>query len=143
MSQRVIMQFRSSKIRLLTTNLNIVTQWCAEYILTLLHSIYLKWNSQQLVSELPDSTYRGSLKNVCVYLEFSLLDCLTTKKFQNFSKISVKFQDLPRTLLKFKDFPELTRTGGNHELDTNKVSSFDSCYSKLKFYFSIEIKIAS
>ena len=30
-----------------------------------------------------------------VYLEISLLDCLTTKKSQDFSKISAKFQDFP------------------------------------------------
>ena len=29
------------------------------------------------------------------------------------------------------------------QLDVNKVSSFDSCYSKLKFYFLIKIEIAS
>ena len=36
------------------------------------------------VSELQDSTYRTSLKNAGVYLEIFLLDCLTTKKFQDF-----------------------------------------------------------
>ena len=33
-----------------------------------------------------------------VYLEISLLDCLTTKKSQDFSKISAKFQDFPGLL---------------------------------------------
>ena len=60
-------------------------------------------------------------KNAGVYLEISLLNCLTTKKIpglsQKFSKIAAKFQDFPRhskTLFKFQDFPGLTRAGGNH-----------------------------
>ena len=73
---------------------------CWEYI-DIIASNIPKWKSKQLVSELLDSTYRGSLKNVGVYLEISLLDCLTTKNFQNFSKISAKFQDFPG-LFKFK-----------------------------------------
>ena len=73
---------------------------CWEYI-DIIASNIPKWKSKQLVSELLDSTYRGSLKNVGVYLEISLLDCLTTKNFQNFSKISAKFQDFPG-LSKFK-----------------------------------------
>ena len=59
------------------------------------------------VSELEDSTFRESPKNAGVYLEISLLDCLTTKKFQDFSGLS-------RTLFKYYDFPGLSRTGGNH-----------------------------
>ena len=48
-----------------------------------------------VVSELLDSTYRASPKNVGAYLEISLLDCLTKKKFQDFSKISAKSQNFP------------------------------------------------
>ena len=63
-----------------------------------------------VVSELLDSTYRASPKNVGAYLEISLLDCLTKKKipglFQNFSKIP----ELSRTLFKFQDFPGLVGT---------------------------------
>ena len=103
------MQFRSSKTRLLIAILNIVTQLCDENIETLLHPIYLKWKSQQLVSELLDSTYIGSPKYAGVYLEISLLDCLTTKKFQDFPKISEKFEDFPG-LFKFQDFPGLLGT---------------------------------
>ena len=58
------------------------------------------------VSELLDSTYRESQKNAGVYLEISLLDCLTTKKFQNFSKISAKFQDFPGLLSSSRTFQE-------------------------------------
>ena len=58
----------------------------------------------KIVSELLDSTYRGSLKNAGVYLEISLLDCLTIKKFQEFSKTFQKFQQNSRT---FQDFPKL------------------------------------
>ena len=78
------MQFCSSRIRLLMAKLNIAIQWCAEYLWTLLYPIYLKWKSKQLVSELLDSTYRGSLKNAGVYLEISLLHCLTRKNPRNF-----------------------------------------------------------
>ena len=52
------------------------------------------------------------------YLEIFLLDCLITKKFQNFYKISAKFQVFPglyRTLFKFQDFPGLSKIGGNHD----------------------------
>ena len=44
-------------------------------------------------------TYKGSPKNAVVYLEISLLDCLTTKKipelFYEFYKISAKVQVFP------------------------------------------------
>ena len=76
----------------------------------------------KIVSELLDSTYRGSLKNAGVYLEISLLDCLTIKKFQEFSKTFPKFQqnsrtfqDFPKLFFKFQNFPGLSRTGGSHE----------------------------
>ena len=79
----------------------------------LLHSLHLKQKSKQLVTELLDSTYKGSLKNAGVYLEISLLDCLTTINsrtsqglFQNFSKIP----GLSRTLFIFQDFTGLLGT---------------------------------
>ena len=101
------MQFRSSKTRLLIAILNIVTQLCDENIETLLHPIYLKWKSQQLVSELLDSTYIGSPKYAGVYLEISLLDCLTTKKCQDF----------PGLFQNFRKIRGLSRTAGNHSLN--------------------------
>ena len=52
--------------------------------------IYIKWKSQQLISELLDSTYRGSPKSAGLYLEIVLLDCLITKKIPGFSRT---FQD--------------------------------------------------
>ena len=58
------------------------------------------------VSELLDSTYRESRKNAGVYLEICLLDCLTTKKFQDFSKISAKFQDFPGLLSSSRTFQD-------------------------------------
>ena len=45
-------------------------------------------------------------KNVGVYLEISLLDCLTTKKFQDFSKISTKFQGFPGLFSNFRTFQD-------------------------------------
>ena len=55
-----------------------------------MHPIYLKRKSQQLISELLDSTYRGSPKSAGLYLEIVLLDCLITKKIPGFSRT---FQD--------------------------------------------------
>ena len=49
----------------------------------------------EIVSELLDLTYRETLKNAGVHLEISLLDCLTTKKLKDFSKISAKSQGFP------------------------------------------------
>ena len=70
--------------------------------------IYIKWKSQQLISELLDSTYRGSPKSADLYLEIVLLDCLITKKIPGF------FQDFFKISAKFQDFPGLSMTGGNH-----------------------------
>ena len=100
------MQFCSSRIRLLMAKLNIAIQWCAEYLWTLLYPIYLKWKSKQLVSELLDSTYRGSPKNG-VYLEISLLHYLTKKKSQVFSRTFPKFHQNSRT---FQDLPGMVGT---------------------------------
>ena len=97
------MQFHSWKIWLLIANLNIVTQWCAENIDTLFHSIYLKWKLQQLISELLHSPYRRSPRNTGAYLEISLLNCLTTKKFHDCSRTFPKFQQNSRT---FQDWWE-------------------------------------
>ena len=69
--------------------------------------------SQQLVSELLDSTYRLSPKNARVFLEISVLNRLTPKKFQNFPKISEKFQNFPKISVKFQDFPGLVGTMNN------------------------------
>ena len=110
------MQFRSSKTRLLIAILNIVTQLCDENIETLLHQIYLKWKSQHLVSELLDSTYIGSPKYAGVYLEISLLDCLTTKKCQDFPGLFQNFRKI-RGLFRTLQIPGLSRTAGNHSLN--------------------------
>ena len=59
------------------------------------------------VRELLDSTHGESPKNAGVYLEISFLDCLTTKKFQDFSRTFPKFQQNSRT---FQDFPGLVGT---------------------------------
>ena len=57
--------------------------------------VFCQWTAWFNIQRKPDECY--------VYLEISLLDCLTTKKIQDFSKISEKI-------------PGLSRTGGNHEL---------------------------
>ena len=58
----------------------------------------------KIVTKLLDLTYRRSLKNTGVYLAISLLDCLTIKKFQDFSRTFPKFQQNSRT---FQNFPKL------------------------------------
>ena len=57
------------------------------------------------VSELEDSTFRESPKNAGVYLEISLLDCLTTKKFQDFSRTFQNFSKITGLSRIFQDFP--------------------------------------
>ena len=71
---------------------------CWEYI-DIIASNIPKWKSKQLVSELLDSTYRGSPKNAGVYLEisFGLFD-------------HKEIPGLSRTLFKFQDFPGLVGT---------------------------------
>ena len=70
--------------------------------------MYLKWKSQLLVSELLHLTYRGNPKNASVYLEISLLDYLTTKKFQDFSRFFPKFQQNSRTVQDAFQIPGLS-----------------------------------
>ena len=68
----------------------------------------------KIVSELLDSTYRGSLKNAGIYLEISPFRLFDHKKipgiFQDFPKISAEFQDFPGLSKTLFQIPELSRT---------------------------------
>ena len=54
-----------------------------------------------IISDLLDS-YRESPKNVGVNLEISLLDCLTTKKFQDFSRTFPKYFKIFQKISKYQ-----------------------------------------
>ena len=108
-------QFLSSRIRLWTVILNIVTQWC-QYIDIIASNIpqmkikaVSQWTARFNIQRKPE-------KCCCLVrnLSFSLFDHKEIPgPFQDFSKISAKFQDFPglsRALFKFQDFPGLVRT---------------------------------
>ena len=77
-------------------------------VLPLVYDIIASNKPQMKIKAVSQRTVRfnikGKLKNVGVYLEISLLDCLTTKKSQDFSRTFPKFQQNSRIL---QDFPGL------------------------------------
>ena len=117
------MQFHSSRIRLLISNLNIWISSASDVLRIYRHyCIQYTWNENQNsqwtarfnIQRKPEKCWR-LLRN----LSFRLFD---HKKipgiFQDFPKISAEFQDFPglsKTLFKFQNFPGLSRTGGSHE----------------------------
>ena len=128
------MLFCSSRIRLLITNLNVVTQWCAEQIYRHYCTQYTSNKNHINQSVNYQIQHKEEAQKMLVFTQKSVFwTAQSQKKFQGFPQTFPKFQQNPRTI---QDVPGFSRTGGNYDILYILYSEY-KIYSILHTYINM------